>query len=242
MFVVFFFQAEDGIRDGRVTGVQTCALPISGADAVVPVELTDGGTGRVAISAAVTPGTSIRRAGGDAVPGDPLLAAGSRLGPAPLGLLAAAGHVAVLARPRPRVAVFSTGNELAPPGSPLARGRIWESNSFMLASAARQAGADAVRHPSVPDDPGRVLAVIEDAASRADLLVTSGGVSMGGEHDVVKAALQQLGTVRFRKVAMQPGMPQGFGVIGKNSTPILTLPGNPVSAFVSFQLFVRPAL
>ncbi len=233
---------EHELAPGSCLRITTGAPLPAGADAVVPVELTDGGTGRVAISAAVTPGTSIRRAGGDAVPGDPLLAAGSRLGPAPLGLLAAAGHVAVLARPRPRVAVFSTGNELAPPGSPLARGRIWESNSFMLASAARQAGADAVRHPSVPDDPGRVLAVIEDAASRADLLVTSGGVSMGGEHDVVKAALQQLGTVRFRKVAMQPGMPQGFGVIGKNSTPILTLPGNPVSAFVSFQLFVRPAL
>ena len=84
--------------------------------------------------------------------------------------------------------------------------------------------------------------MIEDAANRADLLLTSGGVSMGGEHDVVKAALRKLGTVRFRKVAMQPGMPQGFGMIGPDSTPILTLPGNPVSAFVSFQLFVRPAL
>ncbi len=112
----------------------------------------------------------------------------------------------------------------------------------MLASAARQAGADVVRRPSVPDDPGQVLAVLEDAAGRADLLLTSGGVSMGGEHDVVKAALQKLGTVRFRKVAMQPGMPQGFGIVGRDSTPILTLPGNPVSAFVSFQLFGRPAL
>ena len=174
-----------------------------------------------------------------------LLDAGTRIGPASLGLLAAAGRASVLGRPRPRVAVFSTGNELAAPGTPLVRGRIWESNSFMLASAARHAGADAVRHPSVPDDPDQVLAVIEDAAEQADLLLTSGGVSMGGEHDVVKAALQKLGTVRFRKVAMQPGMPQGFGMISTGSTgstPILTLPGNPVSAFVSFQLFVRPAL
>jgi molybdopterin molybdotransferase len=140
------------------------------------------------------------------------------------------------------VTVLSTGNELAAPGTPITRGRIWESNSFMLASAARRAGAVACRQPSVPDDAAHVLAVIEDAAGRADLLVTSGGVSMGGEHDVVKAALEQLGTVRFRKVAMQPGMPQGFGMVGTASTPILTLPGNPVSAFVSFQLFVRPAL
>ncbi len=233
---------EHQLVPGSCLRIMTGAPLPGGADAVVPVELTDGGTARVAISQAVAAGASVRRAGGDAAAGDALLAAGSRLGPAPLGLLAAAGRASVLARPRPRVAVFSTGNELAAPGTPITRGRIWESNSFMLASAARQAGADAYRQPSVPDDADQVLAVIEDAAGRADLLVTSGGVSMGGEHDVVKAALQTLGTVRFRKVAMQPGMPQGFGVIGAASTPILTLPGNPVSAFVSFQLFARPAL
>ncbi len=227
---------------GSCLRIMTGAPVPDGADAVVPVELTDGGTARVAISQAVAAGASIRRAGDDAAPGDALLAAGSRLGPVAIGLLAAAGRDSVLARPWPRVAVFSTGNELAAPGTPITRGRIWESNSYMLASAARQAGADACRQPSVPDDVSQVLAVIEDAAGRADLLVTSGGVSMGGEHDVVKAALQKLGTVRFRKVAMQPGMPQGFGVIGAASTPIMTLPGNPVSAFVSFQLFVRPAL
>jgi molybdopterin molybdotransferase len=233
---------EHQLVPGSCLRIMTGAPLPGGADAVVPVELTDGGTARVAISQAVAAGASIRRAGGDAAAGDALLAAGSKLGPAPLGLLAAAGRASVLARPRPRVAVFSTGNELAAPGTPITRGRIWESNSFMLASAARQAGADAYRQPSVPDDADQVLAVIEDAAGRADLLVTSGGVSMGGEHDVVKAALQKLGTVRFRKVAMQPGMPQGFGTIGTASTPILTLPGNPVSAFVSFQLFARPAL
>jgi len=233
---------EHQLVPGSCLRIMTGAPLPGGADAVVPVELTDGGTARVAISQAVAAGASVRRAGGDAAAGDALLAAGSRLGPAPLGLLAAAGRASVLARPRPRVAVFSTGNELAAPGTPITRGRIWESNSFMLASAARQTGADAYRQPSVPDDADQVLAVIEDAAGRADLLVTSGGVSMGGEHDVVKAALQTLGTVRFRKVAMQPGMPQGFGVIGAASTPILTLPGNPVSAFVSFQLFARPAL
>ncbi len=213
---------EHQLVPGSCLRIMTGAPLPGGADAVVPVELTDGGTARVAVSQAVAAGASVRRAGGDAAAGDALLAAGSRLGPAPLGLLAAAGRASVL--------------------TPITRGRIWESNSFMLASAARQAGADAYRQPSVPDDADQVLAVIEDAAGRADLLVTSGGVSMGGEHDVVKAALQTLGTVRFRKVAMQPGMPQGFGVIGAASTPILTLPGNPVSAFVSFQLFARPAL
>jgi molybdopterin molybdotransferase len=233
---------EHQLAPGSCLRIMTGAPLPPGADAVVPVELTDGGTTQVTIGTAVTVGDSIRRAGDDAASGDTLLAAGIRLGPAPLGLLAAAGRASVLARPRPRVTVLSTGNELAAPGTPIMRGRIWESNSFMLASAARQAGAVAYRQPSVPDDAGQVLAVIEDAAGRADLLVTSGGVSMGGEHDVVKAALEQLGTVRFRKVAMQPGMPQGFGLVGTASTPILTLPGNPVSAFVSFQLFVRPAL
>ena len=233
---------EHQLAPGSCLRIMTGAPLPAGADAVVPVELTDGGTTQVTIGAAVTAGDSIRRAGDDAAPGDALLADGIRLGPAQLGLLAAAGRASVLARPRPRVTVLSTGNELAAPGTPITRGRIWESNSFMLASAARQAGAVAYRQPSVPDDAGQVLAVIEDAAGRADLLVTTGGVSMGGEHDVVKAALEQLGTVRFRKVAMQPGMPQGFGLVGTASTPILTLPGNPVSAFVSFQLFVRPAL
>jgi molybdopterin molybdotransferase len=233
---------EHKLAPGSCLRIMTGAPLPAGADAVVPVELTDGGIGQVTISEAVAAGASVRRSGGDAAAGDLLLAAGARLGPAPLGLLAAAGRDRVLARPRPRVAVISTGNELAEPGTPISRGRIWESNSFMLASAARQAGAVARRRPSVPDDPDRLLAVIEDQLGRADLLVTSGGVSMGGEHDVVKAALQRLGTVRFRKVAMQPGMPQGFGVLGKDSTPILTLPGNPVSAYVSFQIFVRPAL
>ena len=114
--------------------------------------------------------------------------------------------------------MISTGNELAEPGAPVVPGQIWESNSVMLASAAaRQLGCPARRYPIVPDDTDAVLAAIEDAAATADLLVTSGGVSMGGEHDVVKAALQRLGTVRFTKVAMQPGMPQGFGVVGENA-------------------------
>jgi molybdopterin molybdotransferase len=136
--------------------------------------------------------------------------------------------------------VISTGNELAEPGQPVSPGRIWESNSRMLAAAARQAGYPARRRPVVPDRKAAVLAALDGALADADLLVTTGGVSMGGEHDVVKAALHDLGTVSFRKVAMQPGMPQGFGVVG-DGTPIFTLPGNPVSAYVSFQLFVLPA-
>ena len=229
------------LAPGTCIKIMTGALLPAGADAVVPVEWTDGGAQRVAISQAAEPGHAIRRTGGDAAPGDLLLAEGTRLGPVQLGLLAAAGRAAVTARPRPRVTVISTGNELAEPGQPVRPGLIWESNSFMLAAAARQAGCTARRNPGVPDRKAAVLAAIEDALPHADLLVTSGGVSMGGEHDVVKAALSDLGTVSFRKVAMQPGMPQGFGVVGPARTPIFTLPGNPVSAYVSFQLFVRPA-
>jgi molybdopterin molybdotransferase len=230
------------VMPGTSVKIMTGALLPAGADAVVPVEWTDGGAagGQVRIVRPAEPGNAVRRTGGDAAAGDVLLTAGTRLGPVQLGLLAAAGHGTVTARPRPRVTVISTGNELAEPGQPVSPGRIWESNSRMLAAAARQAGYPARRHPVVPDRKAAVLAALDGALADADLLVTTGGVSMGGEHDVVKAALHDLGTVSFRKIAMQPGMPQGFGVVGEG-TPIFTLPGNPVSAYVSFQLFVRPA-
>jgi molybdopterin molybdotransferase len=231
-----------GIAPGMCIRIMTGAQLPGGADAVVPVEWTDGGDTKVAIRRAAGPGHAIRRAGDDARAGDVLLTAGSVLGPAQLGLVAAAGGGTVLVRPRPRVVVISTGNELAEPGAPLTPGRIWESNSYMLAAAARQAGCVAFRSPVVPDDPHQLLEMIEDQLLRADLLITSGGVSMGGPNDVVKAVLRALGTVTFRKVAIQPGMPQGFGVVGPDATPIITLPGNPVSAYVSFQVFVRAAL
>jgi molybdopterin molybdotransferase len=229
------------LTPGTCIRIMTGAAMPGGADAVVPVELTDGDTERVTVREAVSAGSSVRRRGGDAVPGDLLLPAGSRIGPVQLGLLAAAGLGSVRARPRPRVTVISTGDELIEPGRPLEPGQIWESNSIMLAAAARQAGCDATRYPVVRDDTGAVLAAVQDALTQADLLVTSGGVSMGAEHDVVKAALSKLGTVGFRQVAMQPGMPQGFGIVGED-TPIFTLPGNPVSAYVSFWLFVNPAI
>ena len=231
------------VAPGTCVRIMTGALFPAGADAVVPVELTDGGADQAQFSRPVVKGYSIRRRGDDVAEGDVLLPAGTRLGPAQIALLAASGHGSVLARAAPRVAVLATGNELSEPGSPLVAGQIWESNSYMLAAAVRQAGGTATRRRA-GDDPEEVLAVIGVLSAQADLLITSGGVSMGGEHDVVKAALSRsgLGTITFRKVAMQPGMPQGFGVVGPDQTPILALPGNPVSAFVSFWLFGRPAL
>ena len=230
------------VTPGAAIRIMTGAQLPAGADTVVPVEWTDGGATKVEVRQAAEPGHAIRRTGEDLQAGDQVLAAGTRVGPVQLGLLAAAGRSAVPVRPRPRVAVLSTGNELAEPGTPVTPGRIWESNSFMLAAAARQAGSIAFRHGAVRDDPRALMAAIEDQLMRADVLVTSGGVSMGGEHDVVKDTLSRLGSVEFSKVAMQPGMPQGFGMVGADQTPIFTLPGNPVSAYVSFQLFVRPAL
>jgi molybdopterin molybdotransferase len=274
------------LPEGTCIRIMTGAMLPHGTEAVVPVEWTDGGTARVTIRAKAESGHAIRLAGEDAKAGEVLLTKGIRLRPMHIAVIAAAGWGSVLVQPRPRVAVLSTGNELAEPGTPIIPGRIWDSNSFMLAAAAREAGCLAYRQAIIPDNAEQVLPAIEDQLVRADLMITTGGVSMGGEHDVVKAALQELGTITFRKVAMQPGMPQGFGTIsltaapvpdggdkrprsnvssladtvrravrrGKGGpeetalaqpyeqVPIFTLPGNPVSAFVSFQIFVRPAI
>jgi molybdopterin molybdotransferase len=260
------------LQPGTAIKIMTGAMLPHGAEAVVPVEWTDGGSARVTIKAGADYGNAVRLAGEDAKAGEVLVAAGTWLKPMHIAVIAAAGRGSVLVRPRPRVVVLSTGNELAEPGSPVVPGRIWDSNSFMLAAAAREAGCLAYRRVALPDHPDEVLPAIEDQLVRADLMITTGGVSMGGEHDVVKAALQRLGTITFRKVAMQPGMPQGFGTIALppaqapqdpqrrrfrkdgyeeaaapvsspgERVPIFTLPGNPVSAYVSFQLFARPAL
>jgi len=234
------------LQPGTAIKIMTGAMLPHGAEAVVPVEWTDGGSARVSIRAGAAYGNAVRLAGEDAKAGEVLVTAGTRLRPMHVAVIAAAGRGSVLVRPRPRVVVLSTGNELAEPGTPLVPGRIWDSNSFMLAAAAREAGCLAYRQAILPDHPDQVLPAIEDQLARADLMVTTGGVSMGGEHDVVKAALQQLGTITFRKVAMQPGMPQGFGTIALTAAgdrvPIFTLPGNPVSAYVSFQVFARPAI
>jgi molybdopterin molybdotransferase len=173
--------------------------------------------------------------------GDVVLSIGTRLGPRQIGLLAAIGRDRVLARPKPRVVVLSTGSELVEPGSPAGGGQIWDSNSFLITTAAREAGATAFRIGIVPDEPKQLLDAIEDQLIRADLVVTTGGVSVGA-YDVVKEVMSRLGTVEFDRISMQPGMPQGRGVIGPDRTPIFTLPGNPVSAYVSFEVFVRPVI
>ncbi|WP_328970035.1 molybdotransferase-like divisome protein Glp [Streptomyces sp. NBC_00239] len=255
------------VGPGQAARIMTGAPLPPGAEAVVPVEWTDGGAGAGA-AAGMTPASEapegaggevrvhraaearahVRARGSDVQAGDLALAAGTVLGPPQIALLAAIGRGTVRVRPRPRVVVMSTGSELVQPGEALIEGTIYDSNSFALAAAARDAGAIAYRVGAVADDAETLRAAIEDQLIRADLLVTTGGVSVGA-YDVVKEALSAVGDedeagsgVDFRKLAMQPGKPQGFGSIGPDHTPLLALPGNPVSSYVSFELFVRPAI
>jgi molybdopterin molybdotransferase len=229
------------VNTGLAVRIMTGAPIPAGADCVIPVEWTDGGVAKVRINYAPPVGLSIRRAGEDVTAGETVLTKGTSLGAPQIGLLAAIGRARVLIRPRPRVVIFSTGNELVDVGVEPGPAQLNESNSYTLAAATREAGAIAYRVGIVPDDPTKLMSLIEDQLVRADLVVTTGGVSAGA-YDTVKAVLSRLGTVEFLKVAMQPGMPQGFGRVGPDSTPIFTLPGNPVSAYVSFEVFVRPAI
>ena len=229
------------LSPGTTVRIMTGAPIPQGADAVVPVEWTDGGVAAVRITQAPTLHQHIRRRGEDVQNGDVLLEDGSVLGPRQLGLLASVGRSQVRARPRPRVVIISTGSELREPGTQLGHDSVYDANSYMLAAAARSAGAIAYRVGIVSDDPQEFSDALSDQLVRADMVVTSGGVSKGA-YDVVKEALSELGTVHFGEVAMQPGKPQGFGVVGEDATPIFTLPGNPVSSYVSFEVFVVPAI
>jgi molybdopterin molybdotransferase len=195
----------------------------------------------VAIRTPAAVGAHVRPRGDDIRAGDLVLAEGTIIGPRETMLLAATGRGQIRARPRPRVVVISTGSELREPGTALGFDSIYDSNSFALAAATRSAGAIAYRVGIVIDDPQQLADALSDQLVRADLVVTSGGVSKG-DYDVVKDVLSRLGTVEFTEVAMQPGKPQGFGTIGEDDTPIFTLPGNPVSSYVSFEVFVLPAI
>ncbi len=226
------------LEPGTVQRIMTGAPVPPGADAVVQVEWTDAGTETVTINRAVGTGANIRTAGDDVRKGDPVLVAGTVLRPSTLGLASALGLPRLPVRRRPRVLVLSTGSELVEPGRPLQPGQIYESNGMMLASAVREAGAVAVQLRFVPDDVDAFHEALKPYLGSVDVIVTSGGVSAGA-YEVVKDALASH-DVRFTKVAMQPGGPQGSGRY--EGLPVLTLPGNPVSAQVSFEVFVRPAL
>ncbi len=232
------------VRPGEAVRIMTGAPIPEGADAVVPVEVAEEGNGKVQVQATPDAGDHIRPAGEDVRAGTTVLRSGRRLGAADIGMLASVGRGRALVHPRPRVAVVSTGDELAEPEATLSPGQIRDTNSYTLTAMAQEAGATAFRHTIVRDDRRALTEAFEGALSHADMLVTSGGVS-AGRYDLVKQVLARLGDVAFSKVGMQPGMPQAFGFVSRSAShpvPCFGLPGNPVSAFVSFEVFVRPAL
>ena len=220
---------------GEAIGISTGAVGPTGADSVVPVERTSGDVevGRVA------PGDNVRPRGGDVRAGAVVAAAGSVLTPGRVGAIAAVGTASLRCARRPRVCVLATGSELRPPGEELAPGEIYESNSVLLGAQLASTGADVTVLDPVGDDETATRAALERGLE-ADVLVTSGGVSVG-PHDLVRAALAELGAEEvFWRVAVKPGKPIAFAVRG--STLVFGLPGNPVSSLVDFELFVRPAL
>jgi len=229
------------LQPGTAHRIMTGAPLPAGATAIVPVEDTDGGVDTVAILRPREPGKHIRRAGEDVAPGTTVLRKGQVVTPAVLGLAAALGMAGLRVIPRQRVLVISTGSELVTPGTALQPGQIYESNSIMLAGALREAGADVIAVATAEDDVAQFSSILDRYAADSDLIITSGGVSAGA-YEVVKDAFGRDGDqgVEFVKVAMQPGMPQGIGRVA--GTTIVTLPGNPVSALVSFEVFIRPAL
>jgi molybdopterin molybdotransferase len=226
------------LAPGTAHRIMTGAMLPAGADAVVQVELTDGGTSSVQVRSSVREGTHLRRAGEDVAAGSVVLTAGTVLSSAQLGLAAAVGHAELPVRRPARMLVLSTGSELVAPPTPLLPGQIYESNSVLLAAAAREVGAEATVLRFVADDVAAFHEAVRGWAGKVDVLVTSGGVSAGA-YEVVKDALSGQG-VEFLRVAMQPGGPQGAGLF--DGLAVVTLPGNPVSAALSFELFLRPAL
>lgn len=231
---------EETLADGQAVRISTGAPLPPGADAVLQQELAQADDGRVTLLDDVRPARNVRGAGEDLRAGEHVLRAGERLGPAELGVAVHAGRARLTCARRPRVAVLATGDELVEPGGKLGPGQIHDSNLVTLSALARQSGADVVEAAHVPDDGPATRAALERALAVADVVIASGGVSVG-PHDHVKPALRDLGVEeRFWRVALRPGKPTWFGV--HDRTLVFGLPGNPVSAMVTFILFVRPAL
>ncbi|WP_395726154.1 gephyrin-like molybdotransferase Glp [Nakamurella sp.] len=226
------------LTPGTAARIMTGAPLPPGADVIVQVERTDGGAERVRIDSAPAPGTHIRGIGEDVRHGDVVLAAGTVIGAPQIGVAAALGHSHLPVRRPLRALVLSTGTELVAPGHPLQPGQIYESNAPMLAAALAAIGAVPTIEHFVADDVIALRAGLDRASAGQDLIITSGGVSAGA-YEVVKDALTGQG-IEFAKVAMQPGMPQGAGRY--RDVAMVTLPGNPVSSYVSFEVFLRPAI
>jgi molybdopterin molybdotransferase len=232
--------ADSPVGAGQAIAISTGAAVPEGATAVVPVERTEQRNGRVSVPA-TSEGANIRRSGEDVAQGDVVLRAGDRLGPAELGVAASVGLAELDCAQRPRVALLVTGDELTEPGQPLAPGGIYSSNGYALAAQVERAGGELIAAERVADSAEATRAALTAALDAADAVIVSGGVSVG-PHDHVKGALAELGAREvFWGVSLRPGKPTWFGSRDE-STLAFGLPGNPVSAMVTFQLFVRPAL
>lgn len=231
------------IEGGAVRIASGAPLPV-GANCVVGLGFTDLGTADVTVNTHVAVGEFVRYRGEDLQAGSTVLRKGTRLGPAQIAALAAVGRARAVVHPKPRVIILSIGDELIEPGYPARPGMVFDANGHALAAAAKDAGAEVFRVSAVPDDPHYLRGLLEDQLMRADLILTTGGISYGSGN-TVRQVVADLGDVRFDRVAAWPGNMLGVGKIGADldrPTPVFCLPGDPVSAQVCFEVYVRPAL
>jgi molybdopterin molybdotransferase len=229
------------VQPGMCARVALGAVLPGGADAVVPAQWTDGGLAQVRVGAPVQRGAYVRPAGEDVAAGSHVVSRDTVIGAAQVGLLVAVGRRNVLVRPRPRVVVVSVGAELVDIGMPVGPGQVADASSYALAAAVRESGGIPFQAGIVPDDPKTLTHVVEDHLIQADCVVVTGGLR-GGDYDVVRDVLGRLGEVTYDELAMSPGTAQAFGTLGSRRTPVFAIPGDPVGALVSFEVFVRPAL
>ncbi|WP_071287861.1 gephyrin-like molybdotransferase Glp [Mycolicibacterium llatzerense] len=229
------------LQPRQAARVQTGAPMPTLADAVLPLRWTDGGTARVRVLRGVRSGAYVRRTGDDVQPGDVAVRAGTIIGPAQVGLLAAVGRERVLVHPKPRLTIISVGGELVDISRTPGNGQVYDVNSYALAAAGRDAGAEVNRVGIVDGDPKILRDVVEGQLSRSELVVIAGAVG-GAAAEGVRSVLAELGEMEVARIAMHPGSVQGFGQLGRDGVPVFLLPANPVSALVVFEVMVRPLI
>src|SRR5689334_1517023 len=229
------------LQPRQAARVQTGAPMPTLADAVLPLRWTDGGDARVTVLRGVRSGAYVRRTGDDVQPGDVAVRAGTIIGAAQVGLLAAVGRERVLVHPRPRLSVMCVGGELVDISRTPGNGQVYDVNSYALAAAGRDAGAEVTRVGIVDTDPNELREVVEGQVNRAEVVVIAGAVG-GAAAESVRSVLSQLGDMEVTRIAMHPGSVQGFGQLGPEGVPVFLLPANPVSALVVFEVMVRPLI
>ncbi|MCV7227777.1 molybdotransferase-like divisome protein Glp [Mycolicibacterium komossense] len=229
------------LQPKQAARVQTGAPMPTLADAVLPLRWTDGGQSRVRVLRGVRSGAYVRRTGDDVQPGDVAVRSGTIIGAAQVGLLAAVGRERVLVHPRPRLSVLCVGGELVDISRTPGNGQVYDVNSYALAAAARDAGAEVNRVGIVDNDPKGLKEAVEGQLSRAEIVIIAGAVG-GAAAEGVRAVLSELGEMEVTRIAMHPGSVQGFGQLGRDAVPVFLLPANPVSALVVFEVMVRPLI